>query len=119
MSFAQVGNNAGGSSMSLFMRDESRKSLEFSAKFTEKLVSMQFASKLTMKESLFGPNYTASFAVNFFETNSIVTFAENSVDSLLVSSLCIVSFLCIKDRACLAGERDCRPSDCSATACAC
>ena len=54
-----------------------REEPEFSAKFTDKLVSMQFASKLTLKESLCRPNCTAYFAVNFSETNSIVNFAEN------------------------------------------
>ena len=59
------------------MGDEQRKSSEFSAKFTNKLVSMQFASKFTLKESLCRPNYTAYFAVNFSGTDSIVNFAEN------------------------------------------
>ena len=54
-----------------------REEPEFSAKFTDKLVSMQFASKLTLKESLCRPNCTAYFAVNFSGTNSIVNFAEN------------------------------------------
>ena len=53
-----------------------REEPEFSAKFTDKLVSMQFPSKLTLKESLCRPNCTAYFAVNFSGTNSIVNFAE-------------------------------------------
>ncbi len=49
---------------------------------TDKLVSVLFASKLTMKESLCRPNYTAYFAENFFETNSIANFAANAMDPL-------------------------------------
>ena len=63
--------------MPLFMGDAQREASEFSAKFTEKLASMQFANKLTLKDGLCRQNYTAYFAVNFFGTNSSVNFAEN------------------------------------------
>ena len=59
------------------MGDEQGESSEFSATFTDKLVSMQVASQLTLKEYLFHPNDTAYFAVNSFGTNSIVNLAEN------------------------------------------